>query len=529
MLSDPSPVRSGRPPPDPDRHLQVDGLRTDLRGRTVRSGFIQLGNQLVLLALAVGSTMVLARMLTPADYGLLAMVAPFVLLAGTFRDFGLPMATVQRESLDHSQVNALFWLSLRINVAIVLLLAASAPAVAWFYHEPQLVHLTLAMAAGVLVLGLGAQHVALLMRQMRFGSLALIEIAATLAGIAAGIGAAWMGVGYWALALQQLAFGVTRTGGAWWTCRWRPRWKGATGIGRTPGVRALVSYGAHYAGFQLLARAGRSLDRVLVGYFAGASALGLYANAHRWAHAPAEQVFSPLMGVAVSGLSRKQDDAEGYRAACRAGFLPVLAVVMPTWAFMAVEAREVIHVLLGERWLEAVPIFRLLCIASFVGSAGRLTTLLLLSRGDTKRQFRWALVYMPVMALAVGIGVQWGLLGAAVGVAAATTLLSYPRLAFSLESSPFTAGDLLGLAARPALASLAAAAALLAVDLLLPDLRSPIGELARSGAVFGLAYVLVWAASPGGRQAAVDVLGLVRGIRKGGVRIRAALVSPPAE
>jgi PST family polysaccharide transporter len=266
----------------------------------------------------------------------------------------------------------------------------------------------------------------------------------------------------------------------------------------------------HYAGFQLLGQAARSLDSVLVGYFTGAASLGLYANAAKWAKTPLQNIFPPLAGVAVSGLSRRQNDPAGYRAACRAGFLPVLAVVMPVLAFMAVEAHDVIRVLLGERWLGAVPILRILCIGYFVGSMGRLTTMLLLSQGDTKRQFRWALLYAPVLAVAVGIGVQWGPVGAAVGVAAATWVLSSPRLVFSLETSPISPRELLGIAARPALASIGAGAVLLAAGWLLPDGGAPVTRLGLAALVFGLAYALAWTVSPGNRRAAREALGLFR-------------------
>ncbi len=522
------------PSSDPDRHLRVDAVRADLRGRTVRSGFIQLANQGVLFALTAGSTMVLARLLTPADYGLLAMVTAMPMLAGTFRDLGLPLATAHRENLSQRDVNALFWIGLRINVVIALALAALSPAVAWFYGEPRLLRLTLVMTVGMFVMGLGGQHASLLVRQMQFGRLAFIEVVATLAGVASAIGAALLGAGFWALALQQVAFGAARSAGLWWACGWRPDWGGVRRVELTPEVRALLSYAGHYTGLRLLTQAAHTVDRVLVGYFAGAASLGLYANAIRWAQAPVMQVFPPLARVAVAGLSRKQHDPVGYRSACRAGFLPVLAVVMPALAFLAVEASDVIRVLLGERWLGAVPIFRILCLAYFVGSLSRLTSLLMLSQGDTKRQLRWGLVSVPVTVVAVGIGVQWGPVGAAVGVATASLLLSSPRLAFSLEKSMLKPRELLVIAARPALTSLAAAAVLLAAVLLLAEAGSPVMRLALSVLIFGAAYAAAWGVTPGGRRAAREVLGLLRelggrGRRNGRAVLESAHVGGGAE
>ncbi|HEY7462667.1 MAG TPA: lipopolysaccharide biosynthesis protein [Gemmatimonadota bacterium] len=519
---------------DPDRHLRVDAVRADLRGRTVRSGFIQLANQGVLFVMTASSTMVLARILTPADYGLVAMVTALPMLTGTFRDLGLPMATAHRENLSHRDANALFWIGLRINTVIALALAALSPAVAWFYAEPRLVRLTLVMTAGMFVLGLGAQHASLLVRQMQFGRLAFIDVVATLAGVVTAIGATLLGAGFWALALQQVVFGAARSAGLWWACGWRPDWGGLRRVELTPEVRALLTYAGHYSGLRLLSQAATTVDRVLVGYFAGAASLGLYANAIRWAQAPVMQIFPPLARVAVAGLSRKQHDPAGYRSACRAGFLPVLAVVMPALAFLAVEARDVIRVLLGDRWLAAVPILRILCLAYFVGSLSRLTSLLMLSQGDTKRQLRWGLVSVPVTVIAVGIGVQWGPVGAAVGVATASLLLSSPRLVFSLEKSLLKPREFVLIAVRPAATSLAAAAVLLAAVLLFPDTGSPVIRLAVGLVIFGAAYAAAWAATPGGRRAAGEVLGLLRelggkGRRNGRAVLESARVDGGAE
>jgi PST family polysaccharide transporter len=490
----------------------------DVRRRALEGGLVQLGGQAALAVVSVVSTMILARLLRPADFGLLAMVAPLTVLVGTFRELGLTMATVQAPTLETRQSSGLFWLALALNVGVALLLVAAAPAAAWFYGEPRLVPITIALAVGVFFLGLSAQHEALLVRRMQFPALMRNVLRASLAGVAVAIGAALLGAGYWALVLQSVVFSGVRTAGIWRASPWRPAWLGWRPSRVLEGVRDLVSYGVHYMGFQALGTVGRNTDRVLVGYYTGATGVGLYDAAYRWAHYPIQHVFPPLYGVAVSGLSRTQHDPDAYRAACRAGFVPVLAALLPVLAFMAVEAESAIRVLLGERWLAAAPVFRILCVAYFFNCMARLTTWLFLSRGNTRRQFRWALVYTPVMAAGAWIGVQWGVVGAAWGVAAATILLAGPRVAFCLADSPLTWGDFLGIVSRPALTSAAAAGALLAARRILPLPEGGPAWLAAAALVFAAAYAAAWATTPGGRREARRMLALAGELRRAAFR-----------
>jgi PST family polysaccharide transporter len=486
----------------------------DVRRRAIEGGAVQLTGEVALAVVSVVSTMVLARLLRPADFGLLAMIAPLTVLVGSFRELGLTMATVQAPTLEPRQSSALFWLAVALNVAVALLLMAAAPAAVWFYDEPRLGPITMAMALSVFALGLSAQHEALLVRRMQFPALMRNVVRASITGVVVAVAAALLGAGYWALVLQSIVFSAARTAGIWRASPWRPTWLGWRPSRVLAGVGGLVSYGVHYMGFQAVSHLGRHTDRVLVGYYAGPTGAGLYDAGHKWAQYPVQHVFPPLYGVAVSGLSRTQDDPDAYRSACRAGFVPVLAALLPILAFLAVEAEAAVRVLLGERWLAAAPVFRALCIGYFFGCMARLTTWLFLSKGNTKRQFRWALVYTPVMSAAAAIGVQWGVVGAAWGVAIATALLAYPRVAFCLADSPLTWGDFFGIVSRPALTSAAAAGALLAVRPLLPLPEGGPVWLLTAGVTFCAAYAAAWWATPGGRREVRRMLALAEELRR---------------
>src|SRR5437773_1185911 len=182
-----------------ERHLSTDHLLTDLKGRTISGAFITIAAQGAQFVLSLASIMVLARLLTPKDFGLFAMVTSVIGYLRVFKDAGLSTATVQREGITHAQVSNLFWINVAVSGAISLIFAAGSPIIAWFYREPRLIPITLVLSSTFLLSGLTIQHTALLNRQMRFKAVAVIQVSSLLIGVAVGISMAWLNYSYWAL------------------------------------------------------------------------------------------------------------------------------------------------------------------------------------------------------------------------------------------------------------------------------------------------------------------------------------------
>jgi PST family polysaccharide transporter len=483
--------------------------RDELRLPVIRSGALQLAGQILQVALTVGSAMALARLLTPGDFGVLAMAYTLIGPLSTIKDFGFTAAAVQREGVDDRQLSALFWVALRLNLLTTIAVACLGPVLARIYGEPRLTAIVPALGLALCVLGLGTLHQALLMRRLQFGRLTVIEIASVLGGIAAGVGSALLGAGAWSLVAQFVATSATKCAGMWLACDWRPSGLRSGGTRDSPDIDSLRSYGRHLTGIRILAEVGRYADRAIVGFFSGANAAGFYDNARRWSLYPVQQLNLPLSSVAVAGLSRVQGDPATYRRWAQAGLLPVFSLAMPALTFMAVEAPTVIPGLLGPQWGPAIPLFRVLCVAALAGSVSGVTRWLYLARGEPRAQFRWALLSTPLIVVAAGAGVPWGPYGVALGVAAATALLTYPGVASCLEGSPLTAGDVFRVAARPALASVAAAVGTAFAGPWLAAGGVAV-ELAVKGLLFLAVYSAAWAGLPGGRTAAADLFRLAR-------------------
>ncbi|MEM1254406.1 MAG: lipopolysaccharide biosynthesis protein [Cyanobacteria bacterium P01_H01_bin.21] len=477
-----------------NRHFETTDLKANLNQRSLQSGLVSVAAQPLKLGIGIGGTMVLARLLVPADFGLLAMVQPVLSIVDSLSNLGLETATVQRQEFNPEQASALFWLSLKINTLIIGAMVLSAPLVAQFYGRPELTHMVLCLAIGVASLCLSFQHLSLLKRQMQFELLTTIELVALVVSTIVAISTAWLGLGYWALVLQLTSLQVTKGIAYWRYCDWRPQRNTAH---LTKDLRSTLSYGLHLTGFRCISRVGMKMDRVLLGYVGGASSLGFYSMAYKWAYFPFWQIYYPLFDVAVSSLSRSLSEPERYRLYCRRGLLLIFAVCMPALAYVFMTASDVTLLMLGQQWLESVPMFRVLIVAVFVGCIYRVTKWIYVSAGETKRQFRWSLIHTPVMIVAIAIGVRWGAYGVAVGYTVGVCLLSYPAVVYCVRQSPITLGDFMGAVWRPAIASIVSAGLLYPVQLL-TTIDLLVMRLLITGLIYSLFYVCIWLMLPGG-------------------------------
>src|SRR6266446_53321 len=179
-----------------DFYFRTDHLKADLGGRTARGGAVTVVSQGLKFLISMVATVVLARLLTPQDYGLVGMVAVVIGFVSMFKDLGLSTATIQRAEINNAQISTLFWINLALSLSVMLVTAAIAPFIARFYHEPRLVLITLAYGCGFLLGGLTVQHEALMRRQMRFTALAGAEVFSIIASVVTAILMAWNGAGY---------------------------------------------------------------------------------------------------------------------------------------------------------------------------------------------------------------------------------------------------------------------------------------------------------------------------------------------
>ncbi|MDX1392788.1 MAG: lipopolysaccharide biosynthesis protein [Gemmatimonadota bacterium] len=501
--------------------LSTADLLDDLGRRSIRSGAVRVGAQAVQVVLAVAGGAILARILTPGDFGVFAMALSVIGFIMWVRDFGLPLAATQRESLDHGQASALFRISLALSALMALLVLVTAPAVADFYDEPRLVGVLAVMAAATLVGGISIVPEGVLIRGMRFAPLATVEVAAAVASLVAGLSVALLGGGYWALVAQHAALVSMRSIGITLSARWRPslRVDGAS----VRAARGMLRYGGQLTLTRVLQYFALNTDRIVLGYYYGSQTLGLYDNSYRWSRYPVRQVFGPLRNVIVSALSRLQRHDRRFRAAFARSGVPVFTVSVPALAYMAVDTPTVILAVLGEQWTEAVPMFRFLTLSALAAAVRGSLNWAYLSEGRTRHQLGWELVSAPIMIGAIFIGLRVGPLGVAIAHAAASWLLIPPGVWYCTRDSRLRVGDLVSAWWRP---FVAASAGVVVLYLWSPALTRAVtpgtGELAAlghalvRGSAFLAIYAMVWLTLPGARERLDDLHAIVRHLKPGG-------------
>jgi O-antigen/teichoic acid export membrane protein len=372
------------------------------------------------------ATIVLARLLAPDDFGLVAIVTVLTSFAPLLIDFGLGDATAQRAKINESQVSSLFWLSSGIGLAIAVILMACSPLIAWIYREPRLETIAIYSAITFVLWGLSNQHLALLRRTMQFGTLAKIQFCSTLVGTAVAILMAARGHGYWALVLRPIASALSVVIGAGLACRWRPRFPVLD-----DDVKSMVRFGLHVVGFSVTYTVAKALDRIGLGLFYRPAEVGYYQNAIALYENSIFSVLAQLHTVGSTALSKLQSNPAALRQKYEAALSALAFFVMPTAAILSVTAQDLTVLLLGEKWRAAGLLLSIIALRGIFqvveGSQGWLH----LSIGRADRWRNWGIVSLVVQLVAVLGGLPFGATGVAVAVVITSLFLALPSIMYA--------------------------------------------------------------------------------------------------
>jgi O-antigen/teichoic acid export membrane protein len=405
----------------PEHHFATVHLLANLRQRTISSGLVTLAAQGAKFFVNLAYIMVLARLLAPQAFGLVAMVTTVMGFLRIFQEAGLSTATVQRQDITHAQVSNLFWVNVAVGGTITLLLAASAPAIAWFYREPRLEGITLVLSITFLLASLAVQHIALLNRQMRFKVLAVIDVVSMLAGYLIGIGMALWKYRYWALvgaSVTQVAIKLVLT---WSVSRWRPQLPS-----RNTPTWQLLRFGANITVGGLMYSLARGLDSLLIGRFFGAAAVGLYSRASVLLMRPLQQFIIPIDAVLIPALSRIQDQDARYRRT----FLQVFeAIALITFLFAGLFlalSYPITVAVLGPKWKAAAVIFAGFTIAALAYPLTTASTWLFASQGRGKDWVLTSSIVSSITVCSFLVGLPFGPAGVAISYSASCVLIELP-------------------------------------------------------------------------------------------------------
>lgn len=420
-----------------DRVFSNHHLEGNLRDHSVRSVGFTVSAQGLKLLFQIVSITVLARLLQPADFGLVAMVTIFTGLALAFLEGGLSMATIQRQHITHAQVSNLFWTNVGLGCLLCVIYIAGSPLVAWIYGEDELIEIMCALSLFFLIGGLSVQHEAILKRQMNFRAIAVIDVVSNLVSICVAIGMAWYGFGYWSLVGQQLASITMMSSLRWVAARWVPG-----RINRGSGVRSLLAFGMNLTGANFVGYFATNITPFSIGLVGGAQPLGLYERTFKLTSIPSSQLLPPVFNVFQSALARVANDSRRLRIAITSLAGKIVLTTMFVSLFMVVTADLLVTVLLGEGWEEAVIIFQLLATFSVVTPITTFTAISLVAVGESKALLKWKSITFVILLVAVAIGSIWGVIGIVVAHAVSGFFIRMPLfLLYSTRFLPITIFD----------------------------------------------------------------------------------------
>jgi O-antigen/teichoic acid export membrane protein len=373
------------------------------------------------LVVHIVTTMVLGRLLTPRDFGVVTMVTTFSLLLINFGGNGFTEAIVQREHIDHFLVSNLFWINLGAGVLLTALFAAAGSVLARFYGNPLVAHVAIGISLTILVTSTAVQHQALLKRAMRFSAISSNELLARVVSVTVSIVLAWAGWGYWALVAGAVALPLSQAVGAWTLCRWIP------GLPRRiEGTAEMTRFALNIYGRFSVNYFARNADNLLVGWRFNAQSLGFYKKAYDLFALPGSQLVAPLTTVAVSALSRLDRKSSEYRRALLAALSTTAFVGMGLGAALTLTGKDVIRLLLGPGWEQAGQIFTLFGPGVGIMLLYNTHCWIHLSIGTPARWLRWVFVEFTLTGLLFVVGLRYGPAGVAAAWTASFWILTIP-------------------------------------------------------------------------------------------------------
>ncbi len=452
----------------------------DLKRRTLRGGLARFGALGGTFLLRMGTIMALARLLSPKDFGLVGMVVAFTGVLNFLRDFGLSSAAVQRMTISEEQSSTLFWINILIGALLGLTALAMAPAIAAFYGDPRLFGITAVLALGFPFNAAGTQHQALLQREMRWAALAVISVVSSMVGAAVGISGAEAGYGYWALVWMSIASPLAGTLGLWLATGWVPGMPQ-----RQVGARSLMLFGVTITLSSLVTYVAYNAEKVLIGRFWGADAIGIYGRAYQLVNIPTDQLNSAVGEVGFAALSKLQDDPVRLKSYFLKGFSLLLALALPITVTCVLFADELIFVVLGPNWKDAAAIVRLLAPAIAIFAIINPLEWFIFSIGLGARSLRIALVFAPFMITGYVVGLPYGPKGVAFAYSAVLTLCLVPRILWCVHGTVVSLRDILLAVSGPVASAVVAAGVAFGVRLTYGQFFSPLPRLVlESGALF---------------------------------------------
>lgn len=385
---------------------------------------------IIVTFLQLAQISILARFLDPSAFGLMALVMVVIGFSQAFLDMGISNAIIHKQEITHEQLSTLYWVNVLAGMVLFAVVCAVAPLVASFYHEPELIPLTILVGVTFLIQPFGQQFMVLWQKEMRFAEMAKIDIINKLVSLIVSVWLAYDGYGVYALVYGAIAGVVVQT--LQFMILGLQEHKPSF-VFRMAEIKEFMSFGAYQMGERTINYFNSQVDTLLIGKLLGAEALGIYSIAKQLIMRPA-QIFNPIITkVTFPVMAKIQDDTVRLKNIYLKTIHYLSSVNFPIYTLMIVLAPELVMVLFGDKWMDAVPIVQILSIYGALRSTGNPIGSLLLAKGKAKLGFYWNLGLFFYVPLGVYVSSQWGLIGVSWGLVLIMVSLMIPNWYFLVQ------------------------------------------------------------------------------------------------
>lgn len=399
---------------------------SDIGKKALRSGSIALVARFVGAAIQLVTTMVLARLLMPNDYGLVAIITALTSFAPMLIDLGLTESTVQKPKITAAQVSSLFWISIGVACLMALILVAASPILASLYHQPALAGIASASGITLVIYSLSLQHGALLRRALRFKDIAAIEISGALCGAGVAIAMAVFEFGFWALVVRGITTALIITLGSWLRCNWKP---GRPKLDTE--VKSMLRFGLRMSFGTIATISSNSADRVIMGFMHSPATIGIYQNAFVLYGNALEAITQPLGKVGTSTLTKLRGDHAQFLMKYLTALSSVSFFSMPAFAILAVIAKDLVPLLLGDKWIQSGIILSIFALRGIVHVIETSQTWLHIPLGRPERWGKWAILTACVQVAAIAAGLPFDAIGVAISIVLVRSILAIPSVLYA--------------------------------------------------------------------------------------------------
>lgn len=373
---------------------------------------------------------ILARLLTPADFGLIALVTSIMPFLQIFADAGISNAIIHHQDISQEQLSSLYWLNVGVSFFLALLIVAFSPLVAHWYGHPQMM-LLLLLAGCTLVVGSLAQQIRVMaQKNLRFEKLAKIELSAVCVGFMVSVTAAYNGAGVYSIVFGSLVTAIVGCTLVWNRLAdgWRPQF-----CFEIIGIRHFLSFGGYMIGNNLANTFNSQIDIMLGGKILGPQAIGLYSMPRDFNLRIAGVINPIVTNVGFPVMAKAQHDKELLKRVYLQTMRMTASANFPVYCMLALFAPEIVHVLLGNKWLDAIPLLQIFSVWGLVRSTGNPVGSLLMACGRADLSFKWNLALLIIMPPVIWASSRYGVTGLALAMTVLMVLLYWPNWYFQVR------------------------------------------------------------------------------------------------